>query len=80
MVQDRSANFQQALARALYLQTPTLILDDPLSAVEPETVRKILENLFGADGLVRRWPCTVIMTTSIGMYLRLYRSPMTFFC
>ncbi|MEG2700380.1 MAG: ATP-binding cassette domain-containing protein, partial [Hungatella sp.] len=34
-----------ALARALYHETPLIILDDPFSAVDMKTERKIIANL-----------------------------------
>lgn len=41
-----------------------MVLDDVLSAVDPELATDIFTRLFGPEGLVRQWNCTVIMTTN----------------
>ncbi|KAJ6781136.1 hypothetical protein PWT90_04855 [Aphanocladium album] len=53
-----------SLARAVYAQTDIMVIDDVLSALDPATARAVFANLFGSDGLVRRWNCTVVMTTN----------------
>ncbi|KAJ3496549.1 hypothetical protein NLG97_g2579 [Lecanicillium saksenae] len=53
-----------SLARSVYEQKDILVIDDVFSALDPETSRQIFRNLFGPGGLVRRWGCTVIMTTN----------------
>ncbi|KAJ6785358.1 hypothetical protein PWT90_03233 [Aphanocladium album] len=53
-----------SLARAIYEQKDVLVVDDVFSALDPTTARQIFKNLFGCNGLVRRWNCTVIMTTN----------------
>ncbi|KAJ3496548.1 hypothetical protein NLG97_g2578 [Lecanicillium saksenae] len=52
------------LARAVYARAEIMVVDDVLSALDPETARSVFANLFGKDGLVHRWNCTVIMTTN----------------
>ncbi|KAJ3496798.1 hypothetical protein NLG97_g2398 [Lecanicillium saksenae] len=53
-----------SLARAVYAQTDIMVIDDILSALDPATAKAVFVNLFGKEGLVRRWNCTVIMTTN----------------
>ncbi|ATY58701.1 ABC multidrug [Cordyceps militaris] len=53
-----------SLARAIYQQPEMLVVDDVFSALDPETARLVFGNLFGREGLVRRWNCTVILTTN----------------
>lgn len=52
------------LARSAYAQKDIMILDDMFSSVDPETAGLIFSRLFGPQGIVRRWDCTVIMTTN----------------
>ncbi|OAA57153.1 ABC transporter, transmembrane domain, type 1 [Cordyceps fumosorosea ARSEF 2679] len=53
-----------SLARAVYEQTDILVVDDVFSALDPETAKLVFSNLFGRQGLVRRWNCTVVLTTN----------------
>ncbi|KAJ3496257.1 hypothetical protein NLG97_g2789 [Lecanicillium saksenae] len=69
-----------SMARAAYAQTDIMVVDDVFSALDPDTAQAVFTNLFGRDGLVRRWNCTVIMTTNrlhflddADMIFRLYR-------
>lgn len=52
------------LARSAYAQKDVMILDNMFSSVDPETAGLIFNRLFGPQGIVRRWNCTVIMTTN----------------
>ncbi|TQV93041.1 Vacuolar metal resistance and drug detoxification protein [Cordyceps javanica] len=52
------------LARSAYAQKEIIIVDDLFSAVDPETAGEIYTRLFGPQGIVRRWNCTVIITTN----------------
>ncbi|KAJ6781135.1 hypothetical protein PWT90_04854 [Aphanocladium album] len=53
-----------SLARAVYARLDIMVIDDILSALDPDTARFVFSRLFGKSGLVRRWNCTVIMTTN----------------
>ncbi|KAM3495732.1 hypothetical protein MY3957_001100 [Beauveria namnaoensis] len=53
-----------SLARAVYNRPTTIVLDDPLNAVQYNMASQIYENLFGDRGLVFNWECTVIMATN----------------
>ncbi|KAM3446727.1 hypothetical protein MY3296_009396 [Beauveria thailandica] len=53
-----------SLARAVYDRPTTIVLDDPLNAVQYNMASQIYENLFGDRGLVFSWECTVIMATN----------------
>lgn len=52
-----------SLARALYLQSDLLILDDIFSGLDADTEEQIFQRVFGPDGLVRRRSSTVILMT-----------------
>lgn len=52
-----------SLARALYLQTDILILDDVFSGLDADTEEQVFRNVFGPDGLLRRRHSTVILCT-----------------
>ncbi|PGH20053.1 hypothetical protein AJ80_03703 [Polytolypa hystricis UAMH7299] len=52
------------LARAIYSQVDTIILDDSFSGLDPTTEEFIFHALFDADGMLRRSNTTVIMTTN----------------
>lgn len=43
-----------SLARALYNDADIYLLDDPLSAVDPEVGQKIFDNVLGPNGLLKR--------------------------
>ncbi|KAK6438978.1 hypothetical protein LTR95_004823 [Oleoguttula sp. CCFEE 5521] len=51
------------LARALYARCATIILDDVFSGMDAHTITSVVESLFGADGLLKRGPMTVILAT-----------------
>ncbi|KAM3518260.1 hypothetical protein NHJ13051_008319 [Beauveria bassiana] len=53
-----------SLARAAYAQEQIMVVDDIFSSVDPETAAAIFGNLFGLEGMVRQWNCTVIMSTN----------------
>ncbi|EGX94981.1 ABC transporter, transmembrane region, type 1 [Cordyceps militaris CM01] len=53
-----------SLARALFSGEDVIILDDVLAGVDRITESSILENVFGRDGLLRRWNATAILATS----------------
>ncbi|PYH48029.1 putative multidrug resistance protein [Aspergillus saccharolyticus JOP 1030-1] len=52
-----------ALARALYSRRSVLLLDDVLSALDTKTESRIVQNLFGPNGILRRNRFTVILVT-----------------
>lgn len=52
------------LARSAYAQKEIMVLDDMFSSVDPETAGIIFDRLLGPQGIVRRWNCTVVMTTN----------------
>ncbi|KAK6854265.1 hypothetical protein PG995_009358 [Apiospora arundinis] len=52
-----------SLARALYLQSDLLILDDVFSGLDADTEEQVFQRVFGPDGLARRRSCTVILMT-----------------
>lgn len=51
------------LARALYLQTDLLVLDDIFSGLDADTEEQVFRQVFGPDGLLRRRDCTVVLCT-----------------
>merc|ERR1719258_973888 len=56
-----------ALARACYAQAPTLLLDDPLSAVDAHVGRHIFQHVLGPNGLLAG--TTRILVTHQTQYL-----------
>ncbi|KAI1461835.1 ABC transporter [Annulohypoxylon moriforme] len=60
-----------ALARAIFARTDVLILDDPFSALDGGTENRIVENLFGHEGLFRKLETTVLLITNSTQYFRL---------
>jgi ABC-type bacteriocin/lantibiotic exporter with double-glycine peptidase domain len=52
-----------SLARALYLQTNLLVLDDVFSGLDADTEEQVFRQVFGPDGLLRRRSCTVVLCT-----------------
>ncbi|KAK4233348.1 putative ABC multidrug transporter [Achaetomium macrosporum] len=52
-----------SLARALYLQSDLLVLDDIFSGLDADTEEQVFRNVFGPDGLLRRRRSTVVLCT-----------------
>ncbi|KAK4553453.1 hypothetical protein LTR86_009510 [Recurvomyces mirabilis] len=52
-----------ALARALYLHTDTLVLDDVFSGLDANTEEQVFRRVFGPHGIVRRQRKTAILCT-----------------
>ncbi|KAK8045365.1 ABC multidrug transporter [Apiospora rasikravindrae] len=52
-----------SLARALYLQSDLLILDDIFSGLDADTEDQVFQRVFGPDGIARRRHSTVILMT-----------------
>lgn len=52
-----------SLARALYLQSDLLILDDIFSGLDADTEEQVFQRVFGPDGIARRRHATVILMT-----------------
>lgn len=52
-----------SLARALYLRTDLLILDDVFSGLDADTEDQVFRRVFGPDGLVRQRKTTVVLCT-----------------
>lgn len=52
-----------SLARALYLQSDLLVLDDIFSGLDADTEEQVFQNVFGAGGLLRRRRTTVVLCT-----------------
>ena len=52
-----------SLARALYLQSDLLVLDDVFSGLDADTERHVFQRVFSADGLLRRRGSTTILCT-----------------
>ncbi|KAI1421564.1 putative ABC multidrug transporter [Xylaria sp. FL1777] len=52
-----------SLARALYLQSDLLVLDDIFSGLDADTEEQVFRQVFGADGLLRRRRTTVVLCT-----------------
>jgi ABC-type multidrug transport system fused ATPase/permease subunit len=52
-----------SLARALYLQSNLLVLDDVFSGLDADTEEQVFRQVFGPDGLLRRRCSTVILCT-----------------
>lgn len=52
-----------SLARALYLQTDLLILDDIFSGLDADTEEKVFQQVFGQGGLLKRRCSTVVLCT-----------------
>jgi ABC-type bacteriocin/lantibiotic exporter with double-glycine peptidase domain len=52
-----------SLARALYLPSDLLVLDDVFSGLDADTEGKIFRQVFGPDGLLRRRGSTVVLCT-----------------
>ncbi|KAJ6031456.1 hypothetical protein N7540_002188 [Penicillium herquei] len=52
-----------SLARALYLQTNFLVLDDVFSGLDADTEDQVFRQVFGPEGLLRRRQTTVLLCT-----------------
>ncbi|OJJ95246.1 hypothetical protein ASPACDRAFT_82088 [Aspergillus aculeatus ATCC 16872] len=52
-----------SLARALYLPSDLLILDDVFSGLDADTEEQVFRQVFGPDGLLRRRGSTVVLCT-----------------
>lgn len=52
-----------SLARALYLQSDLIVLDDIFSGLDADTEEKVFRQVFGPDGLLRRRRSTVVLCT-----------------
>ncbi|RAK74304.1 putative ABC multidrug transporter [Aspergillus fijiensis CBS 313.89] len=52
-----------SLARALYLPSDLLVLDDVFSGLDADTEEKVFRQVFGPDGLMRRRGSTVVLCT-----------------
>ncbi|KAG2012494.1 hypothetical protein GB937_007089 [Aspergillus fischeri] len=52
-----------SLARALYLPSDFLILDDVFSGLDADTEEQVFRQVFGPDGLLRRRGSTVVLCT-----------------
>ncbi|KAJ3577733.1 hypothetical protein NPX13_g2830 [Xylaria arbuscula] len=52
-----------ALARALYLQSDLLVLDDVFSGLDADTEEQVFRQVFGPNGLLRRRGTTVALST-----------------
>ncbi|KAI1345500.1 putative ABC multidrug transporter [Xylaria sp. FL0043] len=52
-----------SLARALYLQSGFLVLDDIFSGLDADTEEQVFRQVFGPDGLLRRHGATVVLCT-----------------
>jgi ABC-type multidrug transport system fused ATPase/permease subunit len=52
-----------SLARALYLQSDLLVLDDVFSGLDADTEEQVFQQVFGPDGLLRRRCSTVVLCT-----------------
>ncbi|KAF9768184.1 ABC transporter fgm5, partial [Fusarium sp. DS 682] len=60
-----------SLARALYLETDFLLIDDILSGLDNSTGNDVFRRVFGPDGLMRRRGATAILCTHAIRYLPL---------
>jgi ATP-binding cassette, subfamily C (CFTR/MRP), member 1 len=52
-----------SMARAMYLKSDLLILDDTLSGLDTDTEEHVFHWVFGPDGLIRRRNATAILCT-----------------
>ncbi|KAH0371885.1 putative ABC multidrug transporter, partial [Aureobasidium melanogenum] len=60
-----------SLARALYLQTDLLVLDDVFSGLDADTEEKVFNRVFGPNGILRQRRTTVVLCTHSVSYLPL---------
>ncbi|KAJ5611482.1 hypothetical protein N7528_008587 [Penicillium herquei] len=59
-----------SLARALYLQTNFLVLDDVFSGLDADTEQQVFRQVFGPEGLLRRRQTTVLLCTHSVQHLQ----------
>ncbi|CAI7648203.1 unnamed protein product [Penicillium palitans] len=59
-----------SLARALYLRTDLLVLDDIFSGLDADTEEKVFQQVFGPDGLLKQRGSTVVLCTHSIRHLR----------
>jgi ABC-type multidrug transport system fused ATPase/permease subunit len=52
-----------SLARALYLQSDLLILDDVFSGLDADTEEQVFKRVFGPEGIVKRRQATAVICT-----------------
>ncbi|KAG9688401.1 putative ABC multidrug transporter, partial [Aureobasidium melanogenum] len=52
-----------SLARALYLHTDLLVLDDVFSGLDADTEEKVFDRVFGPNGILRQRRTTVVLCT-----------------
>ncbi|PWY89950.1 putative ABC multidrug transporter [Aspergillus heteromorphus CBS 117.55] len=52
-----------SLARALYLRSDLLVLDDVFSGLDADTEKQVFQQVFGPGGLLRRRRSTVVLCT-----------------
>ncbi|KGO49054.1 ABC transporter, integral membrane type 1 [Penicillium expansum] len=52
-----------SLARALYLHSDLLVLDDIFSGLDADTEEKVFQQVFGPDGLLKQRGSTVVLCT-----------------
>lgn len=56
-----------SLARALYAKPQLVLLDDITSGLDATTEQAVVQRVFGADGLCRRYDISVLLSTHKGM-------------
>ena len=59
-----------AVARAIYMRHPLLLLDDCFSGLDSKTEGLVFERLFGSNGLLKRLNCTVVLATHSKHHIR----------
>ncbi|KAJ5201107.1 hypothetical protein N7449_005910 [Penicillium cf. viridicatum] len=59
-----------SLARALYLHSDLLVLDDIFSGLDADTEEKVFQQVFGPDGLLKQRGSTVVLCTHSIRHLR----------
>lgn len=52
-----------SLARALYLESDTLVLDDIFSGLDADTEARVFQQVFARDGLARKRNSTIVLCT-----------------
>lgn len=56
----------KALARAVYSRKQIMLFDGIFSQLDTSVQATIFANLFGPEGLFRKWGTTIILTTHEG--------------